>query len=140
MEEFSQETGWDVGRIAKEAGVSSSAVSQWLGKGSKEIHSINIKPAIYLERATGYSALWLSKGELPKMVSCEKSSGEPQANQVDSIDKAVEVIANFLLPMDLSSRKLAIGPISYLSDDPGIHKSVSGMMKAVIDTANRKVA
>ena len=68
MEEFSRATGWDVGRIAKEAGVSSSAVSQWFGKGSKEIHSIGIKPATNLEKSTGFSALWLSKGVPPKMV------------------------------------------------------------------------
>jgi len=73
MEEFSQVTGWDVGRIAKEAGVSSSAVSQWLGKGSKEIHSIGIKPATNLEKMTGFSALWLSKGILPKMVKDAKA-------------------------------------------------------------------
>jgi phage repressor protein C with HTH and peptisase S24 domain len=69
MEEFSQATGWDVGRIAKEADVSSSAVSQWFGKGSKEIKSIGIKPASNLQRASGFSAMWLSKGELPKMAA-----------------------------------------------------------------------
>jgi phage repressor protein C with HTH and peptisase S24 domain len=76
MDEFSQATGWDVGKIAKEAGVSSSAVSQWLGKGSKVIKSIGIEPATNLEKASGYRAMWLSKGELPKMVAKKESDTE----------------------------------------------------------------
>lgn len=69
MEEFSKATGLDVGKIAEIAGVSSSAVSQWFGKGSKIINSIGIAPATKLEKASGYRAMWLSKGELPKFVT-----------------------------------------------------------------------
>jgi SOS-response transcriptional repressor LexA len=67
MEELAKATGWDVGKIAEVAGVSSSAVSQWFGKGSKLINSIGIAPATKLEQASGYRAMWISKGELPKL-------------------------------------------------------------------------
>lgn len=68
MEELSAATGWDVGAMAEIAGVSSSAVSQWFGKGSKIIHSIgNIEAATKLSEKSGFSAVWLAKGTLPKM-------------------------------------------------------------------------
>lgn len=48
--------------------ISRQAVSQWFGKGSKLIKSIgNMEAAKALEEATGYSALWIAKGEGPKM-------------------------------------------------------------------------
>lgn len=68
-------TGWDVDHIAKVAGVSASAVYQWLGKGTKTIHSIGkIEAAIRLERASGFSALWLAKGQGPKMVAAQPAA------------------------------------------------------------------
>jgi len=63
MQEFVRETGWTVGQISETADVSSSAVSQWLGG---QTLSIKIEPAVLLERATGFSALWLAKGKGPK--------------------------------------------------------------------------
>lgn len=68
MEELKTFTGWNINKICTVAGVISSAVSQWFGKGSKEIHSIQIEPAILLGMATGFNPLWLSKGKLPKML------------------------------------------------------------------------
>ncbi len=69
-----QETGWDAPKVAAVAKVSASAVYQWLGAGSKEIKSIGkIDAAIYLERSSGFSALWLAKGEGPKRA--ERTSG-----------------------------------------------------------------
>lgn len=64
-------TGWTVGEIASIAGVTSSAVSQWLGKtgdSGKATKSIKIEPALLLERKSGFSALWLSKGIGPQRV------------------------------------------------------------------------
>lgn len=57
----------DLVRVSKQ---SSSAVSQWLGKGSKTIHSIGkLEAAIYIEQASGFAALWVAKGIGPKMAS-----------------------------------------------------------------------
>lgn len=92
MEEFASETGWDVGRIAHTAGVSSSAVSQWFGKGSKLIRTIgNIEAAMNLERATGFSALWLAKGQGPKK--------KPAAND------AIQVLPEGAIPVDTTKRR-----------------------------------
>lgn len=77
MEEFERLTGWDVAKIHTTAGVSSSAVSQWFGRGSKVIHSIQIEPAILLGMATGFNPLWLSKGRLPKMLPGGRSTPWP---------------------------------------------------------------
>jgi transcriptional regulator with XRE-family HTH domain len=63
VEELMRVTGWDVPKVASVAKVSRSAVHQWLGGGSKEIKSIGLEPAINLAEATGYRALWLSKGK-----------------------------------------------------------------------------
>ena len=59
--------GWTKpGEVAKVAGVSRSAVSQWLGQGSKEIRSLSIQAAQRLARATGYEFKWIALGEGPK--------------------------------------------------------------------------
>jgi len=69
IREFMDATGWSVTKIASIAGVSTSAVSQWIGGGPKEIKTIgNLKAALMLERESGFSALWLARGEGPKMV------------------------------------------------------------------------
>lgn len=48
--------------------VSRQAVSQWFGKGSKLIKTIgSMEAAQALEKATGFSALWIAKGEGQKM-------------------------------------------------------------------------
>lgn len=49
-----------VGEIAKIAQVSSSAVTQWKEGQTK---TIKIEPAVLLERATGFSALWIAMGK-----------------------------------------------------------------------------
>ncbi len=53
--------------MAKAAGVTPSAVYQWLGHGSKPINSIgDIEAAMRLAAATGFCALWIAKGKGPK--------------------------------------------------------------------------
>lgn len=67
--ELMQEMKWDVDKVADVAGVSSSAVYQWLGGGSKIIKSIgSIESAQRLQKASGFSALWLAKGSGPRKV------------------------------------------------------------------------
>jgi DNA-binding transcriptional regulator YdaS (Cro superfamily) len=69
MSLFMHETGLKIGEIAKIAGVSSSAVSQWTGQGGVKIKTIgNVGAAIRLERMTGFSALWLAEGNGPKKI------------------------------------------------------------------------
>lgn len=78
MNEFMEDTKWDAPKVARVAGVTTSAVYQWLGHGNKPINSIGkIEAAIYLERESGYSALWLAKGLGPKRVTKVQTTGEP---------------------------------------------------------------
>jgi transcriptional regulator with XRE-family HTH domain len=59
--------GWSRRDLQLAAGVSSSVVSQWLGKGTKEIKSIgNTAAAEKLAQSTGYALLWIAKGQGPK--------------------------------------------------------------------------
>ncbi len=56
-------------QLADVAGVTRSAAAQWLGQGSKIIHTIGSQRAAEnLERETGYCALWIAKGDGPKFV------------------------------------------------------------------------
>lgn len=95
MEEFVEKTKLTKTEIAAIAGVTPSAVSQWLGSGGKTIHSIgNIEAAIKLERSTGYSALWLAKGNGPKLA-------EREASTASSIDyrSALQTLAKLIAPV-----------------------------------------
>ena len=61
--------GWQHADVVRVSGQSSSVVSQWRGVGNgKIIKSIGkIEAAQRLEAASGYAALWIAKGEGPKM-------------------------------------------------------------------------
>lgn len=70
LERIMKEMGWDRADLQRVAGVTSSAVSQWLGKGSKLIHTIGqMEAAERLAQATGYRALWIAKGVGPERPS-----------------------------------------------------------------------
>ncbi|WP_322997160.1 hypothetical protein [Castellaniella sp.] len=77
IEELQGATGWDDARTAVAAGVTRSAVSQWVGKGSKLIHTIgDLEAALNLERESGYSALWIAKGKGSKMADARRIKAE----------------------------------------------------------------
>jgi len=61
---------WEHSDLVRVSRQSSSVVSQWLGKGSKVIKTIGkLEAAIYIERESGFSALWVAKGLGPKRVT-----------------------------------------------------------------------
>jgi len=63
LREIMAANGWERRDLVRITGQSSSVVSQWLGHGSKTIHSIQkIEAALALERASGFSAAWIAKG------------------------------------------------------------------------------
>lgn len=69
LTELMDAMGWQQPDLMRESKQSSSVVSQWMGKGSKQIKTIGkMEAAVYLERATGFSALWIAKGMGPKRV------------------------------------------------------------------------
>lgn len=75
LEEVMAATGWDHQALMRVSRQSSSVVSQWLGKSTKLIKTIGkLEAAIYIERASGFSALWVAKGMGPKMVPSPKQA------------------------------------------------------------------
>ena len=70
------ETGMTMTQIGRAAGVSRSAVAQWLGRTSTPIGTLRASSALSLERATGYSANWLCTGTGAKMAE-KQSAGTP---------------------------------------------------------------
>jgi len=79
--ELMSTTGMKVGDIAELCNISSSAVTQWKDGPTK---SITLEPAIKIERATGYSALWIASGKGEKMA-------RPASNEEDDAEYAGEV-------------------------------------------------
>lgn len=63
-----------VGELADAAGVSSSAATQWKDGPTK---TLKAAPAAKLSAKTGFSALWLSSGEGPKMATGSVANTEP---------------------------------------------------------------
>lgn len=69
LQELMKTMSWEHADLVRVSRQSSSVVSQWLGKGSKVIKTIGkLEAAIYIERASGFSALWIAKGMGPKFV------------------------------------------------------------------------
>lgn len=76
LQEVMTHMGWEHQDLMRASRQSSSVVSQWLGKTNKPIKTIGkLEAAIHLERATGYSALWLAKGLGPKHVHAAPTGG-----------------------------------------------------------------
>lgn len=68
-------TGMKPADLAREAGVTQAAVSQWLDGTTK---SLKAEKAARIEAATGYRANWIVTGKGPKKVSEAESAPEDQ--------------------------------------------------------------
>jgi len=67
LERVMAEKNWEHADLMRVSGQSSSVVSQWLGKGSKEIKTIGKHEAAEaIARESGFSALWIAKGLGPE--------------------------------------------------------------------------
>ncbi|MDR0276242.1 MAG: hypothetical protein LBI48_13105 [Burkholderiaceae bacterium] len=76
---------WKTSDVASIAGVSSSAVYQWLGKGSKPIKSIgSVAVAERLEESSGYAARWIATGMGPKFAD---DAASPKVKPGDLTDE-----------------------------------------------------
>lgn len=84
--ELMEATGWKVGDIAGLCNISSSAVTQWKEGPTK---SITLEPAIKLERASGFSALWIASGKGEKLA--RPASHEDDAEYAGEIKKLKRV-------------------------------------------------
>ena len=90
LEEVMRAMRWSRADLQRVSGQSSSVVSQWLGKGSKEITSIgSLEAAIAIERASGFSSLWVAKGLGSKwapMPALPPHTAEPKARYLTDDD------------------------------------------------------
>jgi hypothetical protein len=72
LERILAHMNWEYADLVAASGESRSVVSQWLGRGSKTIHSIGkMEAAERLEAATGFLALWIAKGIGPERADME---------------------------------------------------------------------
>lgn len=72
---------WEHADLVRITGQSSSVVSQWRGKSTKLIKSIgSLDAAQRIEAASGYCALWVAKGEGPKLVAREPKGNYSTSN------------------------------------------------------------
>jgi hypothetical protein len=103
----------DLMRVSKQ---SSSVVSQWLGKGSKSIKTIGkIEAALYIERESGFSALWIAKGIGPRMAhphAAPVRANEAAPRYGAGLDDA-EIVSQFgqLLGRVPSHMRIAVGDV-----------------------------
>lgn len=121
MADLMAATGWSVGKIAAVAGVTSSAVSQWVGHGDgKQSKSIgNIASALKLEKESGFSALWLAQGKGPKLVGPkmpEAPMDEPP--EADELLGALRVVAKAIEPTSTYVRDALIPTFTNLVRHP----------------------
>jgi hypothetical protein len=103
---------WEHADLVRVSGQSSSVVSQWRGKSSKLIKSIgNMAAAQRIEAASGFCALWVAKGEGPKLLARADRTAYSRSNvpaswharmahltpeQLDAVRGAVEaMLASF---------------------------------------------
>jgi len=114
MVELMTATGWTVGEIARIAGVTSAAVSQWVGNGQgKQSKSIgNAEAALRLEKASGFSWMWLAQGKGPKLIEVEQAPFPRQEllTEADQLADALEVLTKALLKSDENAR-IAVEPL-----------------------------
>ena len=114
MVELMTATGWTVGEIARIAGVTSAAVSQWVGNGQgKQSKSIgNAEAALRLEKASGFSWMWLAQGKGPKLIEVEQAPFPRQESltEADQVAHALEILTKTLQKADEDVR-LSLEPL-----------------------------
>ena len=70
LEEVMDAKEWAHADVMRISGMTSSVVSQWRGKGDKEIKSIaKIEAVLRLQKESGYSAVWIATGKGPKFAA-----------------------------------------------------------------------
>jgi len=137
MVELMTATGWTVGEIARIAGVTSAAVSQWVGNGAgKQSKSIgNIDAAMKLEKASGFSGLWLAKGKGAKLAAESKNTPTEETRPApDAFEAALEVIAKALSELDEEARSLVGHSLSRLAQDPSKLGNISQHIRTLVFT------
>lgn len=132
IEELMAELGWSERQVATIAGVTPSAVAQWLGKGSKPINEIgNLEAALNLAAESGYAPLWIAKGKLPKR------STSWQSPRPDTLERALELLATYLEQLPPEDRQAAGGQLQTLVNIPRMWPSVARTLSEIVAGESR---
>lgn len=120
LEEVMAAKGWKHADLVRVSRQSSSVVSQWLGKGSKAIKTIGkLEAALYIERESGYSALWLAKEMGPKFAPRGAvSAAEPPA-QYTVPARVLEQMGHILANVPPALREAVAANLSGWARDGG---------------------
>lgn len=111
IEEVAERLGWSQADFVKFSGASRSMVGQWFGQvaaGRKPIREIqDVEVAMNLAEHSGYSAVWLAKGVLPKKLPGVGDS-DPQAAELLRIHGTLDQVGKARLlafAADLSGKR-----------------------------------
>ena len=79
------------------------------------------------------------KTPLSEMFALVESGGS-RATAPPSLEQTLEALSDYLMPLDAVARRRAGGLLVDLAEDPASHTSLAGILRAVIDSANRRAA
>lgn len=127
LHEVMEAMHWSHADLVEVSKQSSSVVSQWLGNGSKVIKTIGkLEAAIYIERASGFSALWVAKGLGSKRVGASAQKGtsallrvEEPAGAYLTLAQMLDYLGGFLGKVPTSHRKAVADNLSGWAMDGG---------------------
>ena len=128
---------WSRQDLIRVTGQSSSVVSQWLGGGSKPIHSIGrIEAALAIERESGFFATWVAKGMGPKRRPAAPTwqVAEPGAPYVPvplAPDVVVDRLAQLLDQLDVGQQAPALQALAALVTAPDSPKARAAVLRAI---------
>lgn len=105
------ELGWTRADLESHSQAKRSLVAQWFGKSARPIQTLGVKPAIHLQDASGYSALWLAVGEGPKKL--------PPSGPADAA--AVQLLRLYAGMDPISRARL----LAYAADLSGKHRNAA---------------
>lgn len=141
LEEVMRAKNWDHADVMRVSGQSSSVVSQWLGKGSKDIKEIGkLEAAIYLERASGYSALWIAKGLGPKHTTVAPAAAREPAARYDTTGQTLVQLGRLLAAVPPSHREAVAANLAGWARDGGAEHWRAAMAGLLSDIDSKRVA
>jgi len=141
LEEVMQAKNWEHADLMRVSGQSSSVVSQWLGKGSKDIKAIGkLEAAIYLERASGFSALWIAKGLGPKHPAVAAVIARQPAAKYDTAAQTLAQLGRMLSSVPQSHREAVAANLAGWARDGGADHWRAMLAGLLSDIDNKRVA
>nr|WP_145544761.1 hypothetical protein [Variovorax boronicumulans] len=144
MEELERVFGLGVGDIAQLCGVSSSAVSQWFGRGGRSTQKIdNVRAAVALERRTGWNALWIAYGDEPKVLpkaALNPVESEEPVQALPSIGTTIVQMAAVLASLDEMSRESIEPLILRAIRNPDVARDAARTADAIAQSQRLRVS